>query len=257
MKSLSSKQKVQEEEYRFPYHYLDLYSDFYSRVLYRNNYSRMKIVKRLLQPFEGQSILDGACGDGRFCYELNGENVHIVGVDYSQTAIAFAKAFNKSGEFYVADLTELNLDRKFDCVVLMETLEHIPPDMIPKVILNLWRVLKDDERLIVTVPTIKLPVTDKHYQHFTMDKLEKLFTPLFVPIEKIGHCKTGRARTYWCLLQRCAILTWWLRKKVPGIRRFLNYVDNYYDNKIECCSLEEAGGFIVVFKKNPDGSLSR
>lgn len=254
---LSKKQEIQEEGYDFPYHYLDLYSDFYSRIAYRNNYSRMKIVKELLQPFKGQSVLDAACGDGRLCYELREENVNIVGVDYSPRAVAFARAFNPSGEFYIADLTSLNLDKKFDYVTLMEALEHIPPEVVPKVILNLWKVLNDDGRLIITVPTTNIALPDKHYQHFTMDSLEKLFHPLFETVKKIGHLRADIVRKRWIRLQRCAVVLWRLQKKVPGVSRFLNYVDRYYRQKVEQCSLEEAGGLIVVFKKKAASSVGK
>lgn len=134
----SVQNNLQEEEYKFPYHYLDLYSDFYSRVRNRVNYSILKIVKEALQPFDGQSILDAGCGDGRSCYELRDENVNIVGVDCSQRAIAFAKAFNSSVEFHVADLADFRIDRKFDYITLVEVLEHISPEKIHKVILNFW-----------------------------------------------------------------------------------------------------------------------
>lgn len=60
---------------------------------------RLEMVKQLLRPFSGQYVLDAGCGDGRLCYELRKENVQVMGVDMSERAISFAKAFNPDINF--------------------------------------------------------------------------------------------------------------------------------------------------------------
>ena len=253
MNSLSDRQNIQEEQNKFPYHYLDLHSPFYGTILYYHYYSRIKAVKELMRPFDGQAILDAACGDGRFCYELKDENVKVVGVDYSPSAIAFARVFNPSAQFHVADLTDFHPNEKFEYITLIEALEHFKPEIIPRVISNLWEILKSDGRLIVVVPSARTPVPNKHYQHFTLDSLEKLFAPLFEPIKKIGRDRTGWPEKCWKHLRTLAIFVWWLQKRGRKCDMVINYVNRYYDKKVKSCSLEKAGRFIVVFKKNISG----
>jgi len=57
MRELTEKQQVQEDEYLFPYHYIDL---FYTGPvkLYNLGYlSMLSIIKDMLQPFAGKKFL--------------------------------------------------------------------------------------------------------------------------------------------------------------------------------------------------------
>ena len=121
---LSKQQSNQEQKYVFPYHYRDLSIEMFKKIYSLEYLEFIRVVKELLKPYKGQSVLDAGCGDGRFCYELKRENVRVAGVDYSEKAIAFARAFNPELEFYVSDLLSLDLPAKFDTVVLLETLDR-------------------------------------------------------------------------------------------------------------------------------------
>jgi len=246
-----NEQKIQEGQYSFPYHYLDQCIEFYRRVLYLDYLSLLRILREVLQPLRGQKLLDAGCGDGRLCYELRKDNVKVLGIDCSERAIRFAKAFNPSAEFRITDLTELNFDEEFDIVTMVEVLEHLSPSVIPITIRNLWRALKTQGKLLVSVPTTNLPLSPKHYQHFTVDGLEDLFTPMFETERRIGHLKSGRSWKHFLRLQRYAELVWPLRNKL-GVKQFLKHVENYYRQNLESCRLKEAGRVILLFRKKPD-----
>ena len=53
------------------------------------------------------SLIDVGCGDGRLIYEAIGYKKFskLVGVDYSDKAISFAKIINNNCKFYRIDLT--------------------------------------------------------------------------------------------------------------------------------------------------------
>ena len=70
---IENKQQLQEDEYLFPYHYLDLMKK-YEHVFQINNSCR-QLVCKLLLPYNGQRVLDAGCGDGRMCYELCKHNI--------------------------------------------------------------------------------------------------------------------------------------------------------------------------------------
>lgn len=255
MAQLTNRQQYQEEQYIFPYHYLSLHFELYRRVVHLRYLSLLRVIKEMLKPFEGQRLLDAGCGDGRFCYELRDENVDVVGWDYSQKAIAFAKVFNPSVEFHVVDLINLRHEEEFDIITLIEVLEHFPPETVSVVIANLWRALRPGGRLLVSAPTTNMSLSEKHYQHFTVETLEKLFVPMFEPVTKRGHTKGGKTWIRYNQLQKSAKLVWPLRNKVPGINKFLRYVENYYYKKVETCEINQADGIIEIFEK--EGSYKK
>jgi SAM-dependent methyltransferase len=138
-------------------------------------------------------ILDAGSGDGRFLrvlQEVGFRNIHAT--DYSERALAFAKLFVPGVETAVADLAKLPYaDQSFDRVFLIETLEHIIPDMIPAIVREFARILRPEGELIITVPSTLLPVSKKHYQHFSADSLAAAVSPEFTPEEVIGQNYAG------------------------------------------------------------------
>src|SRR5512133_2544198 len=98
-RALSAEQQAQEDQYVFPYHYLDLVDDYRRLITNVPDLCVRELLVSLLVPFQGQTILDAGCGDGRFCYEMRLKNARIVGCDYSEAALRFAKAFSPQVEF--------------------------------------------------------------------------------------------------------------------------------------------------------------
>lgn len=176
---LDKVQQIQEDEYKFPYHYMDLVNDYERRIGFLHYYNRLNTVKELLGPYTGQSILDAGCGDGRFCYELRNENVHLTGVDFSEKALAFARAFVPGVPFIAGDLCTLELPHKYDGAAMLETVEHIEPSQITTVLIGLSKHLKPGARAVFTVPSVNVPILDKHYQHFSAESFRKALEPAF------------------------------------------------------------------------------
>jgi len=160
--------------------------------LYNLGYlSMLSIIKDMLQPFAGKKILDAGCGDGRFCYEMSRENVDILGIDYSERAVRFARAFNPSVEILCGDLSQMSFLEEFDIIVIVEVIEHIPPKNIASVLKSLSKALKHDGRLLVSVPTSNDQTAKKHYQHFTQESLEQLLRKFFTLEKIVGNSRGG------------------------------------------------------------------
>ena len=246
MKNLTSQQTVQEEEYVFPYHYNDIQPENFCNI---DHLSVLRTIKKILAPFEGQKLLDAGCGDGRFCYELRDENINIVGVDYSERALAFAVAFNPLVDFRREDLSNLPFEKEFDVITLVEVLEHIPLDKTEQARDSLWRALKDDGRMIISVPSTNQPLSTKHYQHFTKEILVEYLGSKFKLVKIIGHSKGGKTRKRYLRLRELARLAWLLRRKIPKIRRVVDYREKFYKKHVEFCEPHEARRLIVEFKK--------
>lgn len=135
-------------------------------------------------------VLDVGCGDGRFVAMLDGD-VH--GIDMDERGIAFAQLLAGKTKLSVVSGEDVPYkDSTFDTVFLIETLEHIPPNDIPRVIQEIARVLKDDGKLVITVPSTKMvnKPGSKHYQHFSPQSLSAAVEPIFTA-SIVGQNRAG------------------------------------------------------------------
>ena len=72
-------------------------------------------------------------------------------------------------------------EEEFDAVVLVEVYEHIPPEDCPRVLENLYNVLRAGGILVISAPSNLLPPSNLHYRHFVQDELvEELRAASFI-----------------------------------------------------------------------------
>ena len=116
-----------------------------------------------------ESVLEVGCGDGYFLGALPPTIQTRVGIDLSERAIAFAKAFHPGVDFRVQNAS--SMIETFDVVVAIEVLEHIPDDGIASFLRALGERTKEGGKIIVTVPTIVAPLNEKHYRHYSLELL--------------------------------------------------------------------------------------
>ena len=251
MENFNKKQLSQESSYIFPYHYLDLQTDAEKLVwnIRIEHASRLRVVKKLLKPFEGKIILDAGCGDGRFCYEMKNEDVKIVGVDFSLRAIGFAKAFNPDVEFFTQDLKNITLPYEFDAVVLIEILEHLAPEDAALALKNLAGAMKANGKLIVTVPSVNLPLISKHYRHFSEETLKETLQNYFKIIEIKGHSKIGFYKKIFSVLRQIAMFTAPLGSRIKLIQTFGKFLSRFFVKYLETGSPAECDRLIAVCEK--------
>lgn len=194
---LSEKQKVQEKEYDIPYKYF--FTDkkligFPQKLFVTTDYMLcQECIIGLIAPFENQLFLDAGCGDGRLCSILKEKNIQVFGNDYSIKAISFAKIYNPTADFQVGDLTGIlpYEDKFFDCIVLIEVIEHIQPELLLETITQLNRILKDNGKIIITVPHKNRKLDLKHFQHFDSSSLSDLIEPFFNVKKMFGFHKAA------------------------------------------------------------------
>ena len=80
-------------------------------------------VVALLNPQEGECILDAGCGDGTLAVEIEKYGAKVVGVDMSSEMIEASKA--KGIEAYVGSVTDLPYENEFDAVFSNATLHWV------------------------------------------------------------------------------------------------------------------------------------
>ena len=120
----------------------------------------------------GKRVLDCACGEGYGSNLLAERALSVLGLDYSNKAVAHARArYQKSNlRFEVADATALSLENCVDVVVSFETLEHL--DAQDAMLAGFKRALTNDGLLLLSSPD-KLNYSDipRYHNEFHVKEL--------------------------------------------------------------------------------------
>ncbi len=157
--------------------------------------------RRVIDSFEGQqeAILDIGCFSGTFLSMIAPEQVaKQVGVDILKEQIDYAnRSYGTAFRSFhlIGDLKEITVaeDGQFDCVTIIEVIEHLSAEEIADLIQLAYRKLKVGGKLIITTPNyaslwvvqefILNRISDVKYQeqhitHFHYFNIEKKLTTI-------------------------------------------------------------------------------
>ena len=186
MMNINKSQNIQEEQYKFPYHYLIEYVDE-NRISCNKKFGwafsylgRIYLVDKELREIPFKNLLDIGCGDGKLLNILSGRypNQNYAGIDISMRAIKFAKILNSDRKnliFHCGDIYHYFDKEHFDIISMIEVLEHIPKSEVRRFVISAVNLLSKGGYLIGTVPSDRVPVIKKHFQHFNIKRLKDLF----------------------------------------------------------------------------------
>lgn len=244
-----------------------------------------KLLKKFLIPStkNRKNVIINDFGPGNWLYlnvliglQKNIFELKIVGLDYSKEAMSFG--LNKYASLLknnknVKILTKpgnLNIQIKsirsssVDCVISMETLEHLPSDDV--IFKEFYRILKKDGVLIISVPnnnslflskdwfmytfnSKKLIKKDKivghlrRYNHDSLLKLAKGLNMKLLNITGYGFLLSDYMKELISYSQKWKNIS----KRIFKICRTLLIFENNFFNGIDITKSE---GFFVVLKKN-------
>lgn len=129
-----------------------------------------KFVKDAVELFKEhglRKILDLGCGTGRHTLYLLKNGFDVYGCDSSKSALEIAKEVLKEVEFKKCDMTKLPYDNNFfDGVLCHFVIQHGKIRDVKKAISEIYRVLKGNGFLYLSVPSIK------HPEYFTGEEIE-------------------------------------------------------------------------------------
>lgn len=105
----------------------------------------------LLAPRAGETILDAACGTGRYTAAIAEQGALVIGLDFSDQMLAIARNRMPATEFHTADLTKplSFLSHHFDGILCAQALKHIADLSI--VMREFARVLRPGGRMVFSV----------------------------------------------------------------------------------------------------------
>jgi 2-polyprenyl-3-methyl-5-hydroxy-6-metoxy-1,4-benzoquinol methylase len=192
-------------------------------------------------------MLDAGCNDGRIAYELQKLGHKVLGIDILENSIQYYKILVPDAEFKVADLVNFDNDEalfeKFDYVNCVDVIEHLHLDYQLAVIKNLNTVLKHNGKIIISFPTVRIPMSKLHYKHFTLEELKKLLENGGFEVEQvIGNYKLNFLSRI-LLNDKLCLLIWNGYWRFGCVARLIN---NTYMKFINYADEENAGGYIIV-----------
>ena len=107
--------------------------------------------KLILGLIEGKDILDVGCGACLLSEILLEKNYNVLAIDNDAKAVEIAR--KKGIMEFTADINNWETNKKFDCVIVSDVLEHIDDDKF--VIRKIYAMLKPDGCFILNVPSYK------------------------------------------------------------------------------------------------------
>ncbi len=161
-----------------------------------------------IEPFLGNSILEIGCGTGNFTTLLAVPRRSVTAVDI-QPKYAEATARRLAGrndiEVICADATTMDINRRFDTIVMLDVLEHIEDDV--GFLKRLKQLLQPEGRMVLKVPSGQwlYGSMDKaigHYRRYTRQSLAIAATA--------AGLKLDTAKPF----NRTACLGWWLNGRL-------------------------------------------
>jgi len=182
-------------------------------------YARVHFTKQELK--KGKKLLNAGCGEGDYNYYLTDKFEEIISFDINKIDVNTAKLNSpKNCKCEVGIVEKIKYtNESFDSIICLEVIEHLKDER--KALKELYRVLKKEGQLIISVPHSNYPflfdpinyilekITKKHlaigswsYGHtrlYTRDKIEEEIKEAGFKIEKtlfLTHDFTGMLENY-------------------------------------------------------------
>jgi SAM-dependent methyltransferase len=178
-------------------------------------------VLRLIPP--GGMVLDAPCGTGKYFPMLAAAGVRVAGADQSAGMLARARARGIAFSLEHITLQELSFAGRFDAVLTIDAMQHIPPEDWPGVLANLRRAARPGGLVYLTVHELERHHLGQAFESLSARGLPAVRGELAEPDTPGYHYCPGRDQTVdWFGQQGLAIASEGFRRENGwGYRHFL------------------------------------
>lgn len=156
-------------------------------------------------PNKNVTVLDVGCGPGSFFYVLRKKNKHakLIGTDLVKKQLEYARTVVPDASWFVADAVHLPvMDNSVDVAVSLEVIEHLPPAVEHKILVQIKKSLRKDGRLVISTPNYgslwpviewvwnKVSPVSYEHQHVNKKTIRSLIKGLRKAGFQVSHAST-------------------------------------------------------------------
>lgn len=194
-----------DDEYEVIKIYYNELASEYDYLRFNNSYGRYidsqerEILSRWLDNSRNQSVLDLACGTGRFL------SFATTGLDVSPKMIEIAKTKHPAKEFIQASAAHTSIDSGvYDTVFSLHLFMHLSQTKIQDILNECYRILRPNGILIFDIPSAvrrklisykaeswhgatSFSIEDIHHLCSANWKIEEIIGVMFLPIHRFPH----------------------------------------------------------------------
>jgi len=116
--------------------------------------ARYKFVCRMIKPTD--TVLEIGSGSGVGCVFLSQHCAHVTGLEVKSTEVDEARAINRRSnvEFVCGDLFETPTEKKYDVVMALDVIEHMPIEQGRQLVAAMTQRLSPSGMLVIGSPSI-------------------------------------------------------------------------------------------------------
>jgi len=128
---------------------------YYDTILNKKDYTKnADFVAKILKKNEVTSVLEIACGTGLYLFPLKKKGFDIDGLDIGKKMLDVARKSGFRGKLYKKDMSEFNLGKKYDSILILNSGLILLPNMklIGKTLRKSKEHLKENGLLLIDLP---------------------------------------------------------------------------------------------------------
>jgi len=201
-----------------------------------------------------KKVLDIGCGEGYGSYYLAGFAKEVVGIDYNEAIVNYAKnKYQKENlRFYRFDINNLGtFNNRFDVICAFQVIEHLSEP--EKFLLDANKILNENGILICSTPNrldasprSEKPLNKFHIKEYLFSEFKELLERYFGKVE-ISGLSRGKKLKFYRRLKKVGFFNF-LPASINPVKRFYNQIDCCHFNIIKD-RIETALDFIAVCRK--------
>jgi len=170
-----------------------------------NNIKELEELESLLP--KNAKVLDVGCGAGvpvtKFLVD---SGFDVIGVDFSENMLRFARKNVPKAKFIKKDMTKLDFrDNSFDGLTAFYSIIHVPREKHSSLFQSFHRILKPEGVILICVGPDEWEATEEYYgsrmfwSHYSPEKSLQLVKDAGFQILFEKHLVKGREKHYWIL----------------------------------------------------------